>query len=515
VPFLLGLDIACLTLSLALSSGLVLVVSGAGLDKPLNRNFILFATMHAGFAVCSLLLRLSLHFLAGNPQTLLELSTLFFALTAPFLFLFCARYTRRRGWWPLAATSAVIACMLALAVALLQGRLVAGPWMSSEGLVFYRISPLGLAAIIPPTAALVASVVLLASGWSRHRTPSIALGVGLFLGGFLVGGVVQPHFPIMAVTSMISVGLLGLGIIRQQLFNPLRELAADLEERAHRQELISQVSRRTASLLRLDELLGQAVTLIRVAFDYFTVAVFLVSGDELVLRASTHPAASRYLNSFRLKVGQEGICGWVAAAGTPLVVGDVSREPRYVSLLDPQKTRSELAVPILRSDRVIGVLDVQSSELNAFSERDVLTQRTIADQLSSSIENARLYEETGRRAERLSLVNRISAAAGAVLDLDDLLETVHREVTPIFDADAFFIALLDEDGETLEFRIQVDEGVREAPVRQHLDTGPTARVVATRKPLLVNESATADSAGTLWGTGKDPTSWIGVPMLIG
>ncbi len=370
-----------------------------------------------------------------------------------------------------------------------------------------------------PTACLLASFVLLASAWRRTRTPSIALSVGLLFTGFLVGGVLELRFPIMAVTNMVSVALLGWAIIRRQLFNPLRELAADLRERAHRQELISQISRRTATLMRIDELLGQAATLIRASFDYFTVAVFLVSGDELVLRASTHPAAPRYINAFRLKIGQEGICGWVAAAGRPLVVGDVGREPRYVPLLGSEKTRSELAVPILRSERVIGVLDVQSSALDAFSEMDVLTQQTIADQLSSSIENARLYEETGRRAERLALVNRISAAAGAVLDLDDLLETVHREVTPIFEADAFFIALLDEDGVTLDFRIQVDEGRREPPLREPLGSGLASHVAATRKPLLLNDLASRSGPEGVtplrWGTGKEPASWIGVPMQIG
>ncbi|MGA2639816.1 MAG: GAF domain-containing protein, partial [Spirochaetia bacterium] len=517
MPFFLGLDIVCLTLSLALCSGLVLMVSGAGLHKPLNRDFVLFATMEAAFVVCSLLLRLSLYFKAGEPETFLELACLFFGLTAPFLLLFCARYTRVRGWWPIAA--AAIAGMLAMSAPLLQGRLVADPRMSAEGLVFYRITLLGLSAITLPTACFLASSVLLATGWRRTNTPSIALSIGLFLFGFLVGGVAQPRFPLMAISSMGSVALLGWGIIRRQLFNPLRELASNLRERAHRQELISQISRRTATLLRLEELLGQAVTLIRASFDYFTVAVFLVSGDELVLRASTHPAAPRYINAFRLKVGKEGICGWVAAAGQPLVVGDVSRESRYVSILDSAKTRSELAVPILRSDRVIGVLDVQSSERDAFSEMDVLTQQTIADQLSSSIENARLYEEIGRRAERLTLVNRISAAAGAVLDLDDLLETVHREVTPIFGADAFFIALVDGDGDALDFRIQVDEGRRESPVREPLGSGLASRVAATRKPLLLNDlqgSGGAEGVAPLrWGTGKVPSSWIGVPMLIG
>ena len=135
----------------------MLVVSGAGLNKPLNRNFVLFTMMEAGFVVCSLLLRLSLHFKAGNPQALLELATFFFALTAPFLLVFCVRYTRVRGWWPIAATAAVIVGMLAFAAPLVEGRLVADPSMSPEGLVFYRISPLGLAATMLPAACLLAS----------------------------------------------------------------------------------------------------------------------------------------------------------------------------------------------------------------------------------------------------------------------------------------------------------------------------------------------------------------------
>ena len=519
MPFLLVIDFTCLTLSLALSAGLMIAVSGTGLDKPLNRTFVLFTTMESGFVVSSLLLRLALYFRAGRPEVLLELATMFFALTAPFLLLFCLRYARVRGWWAGAVVAAVIAAMLALAIPLARGRLVSDPWMSADGMVFYHVSLLGFVTVLLPTACLFASFALLAFSWRRDSTPSIAASIGLLLGGFLFGGLAQPRFPVMALTSMVSVALLGWGIIRRQLFNPLRELAADLRERAHRQELIAQISSRTARLLRLDELLGQAAALIRSSFDYFAVAVFLVSGDELELRASTHPDASAYINTFRLKVGKEGICGWVAAEGRPLVVGDVSREPRYVALIDSSLTRSELAVPILRSDRVIGVLDVQSSALHGFSQRDVLTQQTIADQLSSAIENARLYEETQRRAERLTLVNRISSASGTVLDLDDLLETVYREVTPIFRADAFFIALLDAGSDMLDFRIQVDEGHREPPLREPVGAGLTSRVVKLGTPLLVNDIGHLNESGGVtplrWGTGKVPTSWIGVPMLLG
>ncbi len=513
MPFLLDLDISALTISLALCSGLLLAVSGAGLHKPLNRGFVLFAGVETGYVLCSILLRLSLKFAVGSPETILELTSLFFALSAAALLLFCVRFTAMDGRWPVAALAAATFAMISLLPPLLNGRLVQSPRMSPDGLVFYHITPLGVIAMLLPTACLLAASLLAAAAVRRHRAWSIAVSVSLQFGGFVVGGIVQPHFPIMALTNMGSVAFLGWGVVRLQLFNPLRELTASLRERAHRQELIAEIGRRTTTLLPLEELLDQAAALIRSSFDYLTVAVFFVEGDELVLRASTHAAARAALNSFRLKVGKEGLCGWVAAEGRPVVAPDVRRDPRYVGLLDSVQTRSELAVPVMRDGRVIGVLDAQSRALDAFREQDVLTLRTIADQLSSSIENARLYEETRRRAERLALVNRISAASGSVLDLDELLETVCREVTPIFEADAFFLALLDEASGMLDFRLQVDEGRREPPAREPLGSGPTSQVVQRRAPLLLNDGAAAGNGAHFWGTGKVPASWVGVPMV--
>ncbi|HET6451124.1 MAG TPA: GAF domain-containing protein, partial [Spirochaetia bacterium] len=515
MPFLLGLDLSALSVSLALCAGLLLAVSGAGLDKPLNRSFVLFAGAETGFVACSVLLRLALHFSVGNPQALLELVAMFFALSAAALLLFCIRFSGQEGWWPLGALAAATVALLALLPALLRGRLVEQPLLSPDGLLFYRITEPGFLTMLVPTALLLAASLLSVSSVGRRRGWSIALSAGLQFGGFVAGGLIQPHLPVMALTNVGSVALLGWGVTRLQLFNPLHDLTVSLRERAHRQELIAEIGRRTTTLLPLDELLNQAAALVRQSFDYLTVAVFLVEGADLVLKASTHPAARAHIGTFRLAVGREGLCGWVASEGRPLVVGDVRRDSRYVGLLDSTQTRSELSVPIMRSGRVIGVLDAQSRSRGAFGEPDMLTLQTIADQISSSIENARLYEETRRRAERLALVNRISAASGAVLDLDDLLETVYREVTPIFEADAFFIALHEETSGMLEFRLMVDEGRREPPVREPVGPGLTAQVVESRAPVLINDPAGEGQSLRLWGSGRVPASWIGAPMLVG
>ncbi len=516
MPGLLTLDIAALSLSIVLSSALMLTVGGAGVRKPLNRSFILYTVMEAVWAVFSLLLRLALWFGAGHPQLLLELATLGLALMSAMLLLFTSHYVGQRRSWPPRVVAAALVLAAALAVPLFQGRLISAPVLAANGSTLYRLSAAGIAASVVPGGCFALSLLLF---WVRRaavKEPFLVVSAAVAFAGFIMGGLLPLQVPILSITNTVSVAVLGLGIARRQLFNPLREFAAGLEERANRLELISQVGRKTIALLELDELLLQAVRLIRDTFAYFSVAIFLLEGDEIVLNASTLPAMQARARKLRLALGR-GITGTVAATGQPLLVPDVGQDPRYVTLTEEVQTRSELVVPILRGGSVIGVLDIQSERAGAFSQADLATQQTVAAQLSAAIENARLYGEVRRRAQRLSLINRISAAVGAVLNLPDLLETVRREVVPFFEADAFFIALYDPAANELDFRIQEDEGVREPPARLPVVAGLTSRLIRDRRPLLVND--VARPAGDLptpelWGTGKMPSSWLGVPILI-
>jgi len=126
--------------------------------------------------------------------------------------------------------------------------------------------------------------------------------------------------------------------------------------------------------------------------------------------------------------------------------------------------------------------------------------------------------ELARVAERLAAVNRIARAASATLQLDDLIETVYREVTPLFQCDSFFIALYDPDTAELDLRLRVDEGVREPPERLPLGKTLAASVVTERKPLLIRdleEEKDRWPPAELWGTGKPSRSWLGVPMRVG
>jgi len=164
-------------------------------------------------------------------------------------------------------------------------------------------------------------------------------------------------------------------------------------ERAFRLQLLADVGRRTTAILSRTELLRSSVQIIQETFRYFMVNIFLVDGEDIVLRASSMPEFEHRIDKLRLRIGQEGINGWVAKSGEPLNVPDVRLDARYRYEKEVEKaTRSELAVPILLKGAVIGVVDAQSELEAAFNELDVFTLQTVAGQLAVSIENARLYE---------------------------------------------------------------------------------------------------------------------------
>jgi signal transduction histidine kinase len=98
-----------------------------------------------------------------------------------------------------------------------------------------------------------------------------------------------------------------------------------------------------------------------------------------------------------LRVGQEGLSGWVAGTGQPLLVPDVSRDPRYI-WMEGSRCQSELVVPLVTKGNVIGVLDVQSDRLNDFDDTDLVVIQALANQAANAIENARLYEQAQQLA---------------------------------------------------------------------------------------------------------------------
>jgi PAS domain S-box-containing protein len=440
--------------------------------------FILLAGALGTWAASSLLLKLSLWLPQVEQPLLGELAALLLGLQGPLLLALAVRYAGRppRAGYP--SVLGALAALVALSVPLLRHLSVLNLRLAAGGTTPLLMTPLELIASAVPALFLAWPLVLFAE----------------------------------------DRGAAGKLWQFRQASKSSKESAAILKERVYRLELLATVGRKTTSILELDELLHQATSLIKEGFNYFNVSILLVESDELVLKASAQESLRGHENRLRLRIGGEGITAWVAAHGEPLLVPDVSRDARYLKCDPDVRTRSELAVPIKVKGRVVGVLDAQSADLEAFAPIDVFTLQTVADQLAIAVENARLYAETRQRAERLAVVNRIAAAAGATLRLDDLMAAVYREVSAVFRADAFFIALYDEAAGELDFRFQMDEGVQEPRARQPLGQGLSALVIREKRPLLIREFQRERRrlpAPALWGTMKLPSSWLGVPMRLG
>ena len=169
--------------------------------------------------------------------------------------------------------------------------------------------------------------------------------------------------------------------------------------RAEQFRVIAEVGHQIALTPDIDEMLDQIVRLIHKSLGYYLVGIALIEGDELVFKAG---AGAVWENpDFRpphIQVGQEGITGWVAHSGEPLLVGDLSQDPRYYSLPEASEMQSELAVPIKMKEKVIGVLHVQSNRLNAFDDTDLAVLQSLAQQAGAAIENAQLYEQVKEAA---------------------------------------------------------------------------------------------------------------------
>jgi PAS domain S-box-containing protein len=187
----------------------------------------------------------------------------------------------------------------------------------------------------------------------------------------------------------------------------------DLEARRRELLTLQEVSQQISSLLSLESVLEQMVDSVVRAFGYEAAAFFLVdeATNEVYLAAQSG-LDEHFLKRGRLKIGQEGLSGHVAASGEPLLVTDVSNDPRYMPGVDGIK--SGLYVPLLMGQRVIGVFSVESKEYNAFSPHDLEIMMALANQAAVAIENARLFQQVQANQARLtSLYEASQLLAGA------------------------------------------------------------------------------------------------------
>lgn len=191
----------------------------------------------------------------------------------------------------------------------------------------------------------------------------------------------------------------------------LEAAVAQVQRRASQFEALAQVSQSISSIRDPQELLPRVASLISEHYGFYHVGVFLVddANEYAVLTATNSPGGQRMLErQHRLKVGEQGIVGSVAGSGEPRIALNVGADAVFFNNPDLPETHSEMALPLRSGGKVIGALDVQSTEVGAFTDEDVQALSLLADQVSLAIENARLFEESSRTLNELQMVMRQS-----------------------------------------------------------------------------------------------------------
>jgi len=177
-------------------------------------------------------------------------------------------------------------------------------------------------------------------------------------------------------------------------------------------ETLAEIGREMSSILDLDVLLTRIASLTKRIIDYRTFGILLLNETTNMLEMKLAVRYGEENSAKNIKLG-EGLVGWAALYKEPLLVSDVSKDPRYINLVED--VRSELVIPMLIKDRVIGVFDLESPELSAFTKENKELLTLLASQAAVAIENARLYEEVRRNEERIEKELRFAQRVQAAL----------------------------------------------------------------------------------------------------
>ncbi len=335
-------------------------------------------------------------------------------------------------------------------------------------------------------ALLLSLATLIGIGWglTSGQIPFIPEAVGAGdLAAWLTATAV---FALLTMLLVASMGILIRGLEasvqnqrrlvsklqedQQLLERRVEERTKELKRQALQLETAAEISKLATTTVGLNELMSEALNAISERFDYYHASIFLVDESEswAVLAASTGEAGRKLLaRRYRLAVGSASVIGWVTAHREPRVSARVEEDPFHFQNPILTETRSEMAVPLISGERLVGVLDVHSTEPDAFREADVRTMEAIAGDLAIAIENSRLLREREGRSptaapqlgERIrsswDRLSRAGARSVVALPASTELGAQPKEIQAADEALKTGRITLREDGRELAVPVQV------------------------------------------------------------
>ena len=247
----------------------------------------------------------------------------------------------------------------------------------------------------------------------------------------LVSGLEQ----VLARSEQLTTELqISKGTLEQQVAERTRELEESnrrLQRHATQLRASAQVGHAATSILDVDELLRTTVDLIRDEFGFYHASVFLIdeTGEWAVLQEATGEVGQQMkAQGHRLTVGGRSMVGWAAAYRQPRIALDVGKDAVHFDNPLLPHTRSEMTLPLVVGERLMGVLDVQSTEEAAFDEEDVRTLRIMADQIAVAIDNARKFSDKVQLLEMTSPIYRASRRLTTATTTDEVADAIIASV---------------------------------------------------------------------------------------
>jgi GAF domain-containing protein len=252
-----------------------------------------------------------------------------------------------------------------------------------------------LGAGVPPTSV---------QDWITYTLDYLVLSVSLSWGITLFRGELR------IIADRFNLNLLLLIRDRNELEQRVNERTLVLTKKTNQLQAASYIARKTAEIQDLSTLLEMVTKLVTDQFGFYHTAIFLISetGDEAILQAASSEGGRRMIEKdHSLTVGKQGIVGYVAAEKKPRIALDVGADAVFFNNRDLPMTRSELALPLLIRNTILGVLDIQSDQPKAFTMDDIDVFQTLADQVAVAIENARLLDESQATLSQLEALTSL------------------------------------------------------------------------------------------------------------
>ncbi len=251
-------------------------------------------------------------------------------------------------------------------------------------------------------------------------------------------------------------------------------------------DFLLEVSAATALTLDLDQLLANLAEIIQrvLPYDLFAILLFNEKRQDLRIRyALGH--RDEVVRNLSVALG-EGVTGTAAVRREPVLVGDVRNDPRYLNTVDA--VRTELAVPMTARGKLVGVIDLQSTRINAYTEYDRALLRLMAGRAAIAIDNARLYRRVEKQNRTLKTLGHISREFSSILDLNELLGKIASTMRELIDYDAFSILSVDQEAKALRhlFSIRIDQRVNIDNVP--LGKGITGAAAESRQVVRVHDT---------------------------